>query len=118
MLSQRPTRTRRTRQAPWTAVPMRRAHPTRRAAASGSHGLMGRLRRQKQTTGGSRKGPALLAVVAGLGAAGAAALKRRRSGDDQRPWDVPPPEPVGEPTAETDAIPPPGSPHADTPRTA
>jgi hypothetical protein len=59
-------------------------------------GLLGAVGRN-QPSKGSRKGPALLAVVAGLGAVGAAALKRRHTGDDRPAGYVRPPEPVGEP---------------------
>jgi hypothetical protein len=63
-------------------------------------GMTGAARRQQKSKG-SRKGPALLAVLAGLGAAGAAALKRRRTGGGQTPEHFPPPQPVGEPTPVT-----------------
>lgn len=64
---------------------------------------------QKKTSSkGPRKGPALLAL-AGLGAAGAAAFKRRRASEEQGPGQVPPSEPVGEPTPMTEETPPPAS---------
>jgi hypothetical protein len=94
MRRERPTQTRRTRRAPAT----RRRQPSRRDRAMAlGRGVSGVARRQQKSKA-SRKGPALLAVVAGLGAAGAAALKWRRSGADEAPGYFPPPEPVGEPT--------------------
>ena len=72
-------------------------------------GLLGALAKQTPSKR-SRKGPALMAVVAGLGAAGAAALKRRRSGEDrQPPVDVaqPPSAPMPGPPVLDEAAPPP-----------
>ena len=61
-------------------------------------GLLGALGKQTKSKG-SRKGPALVAVAAGLGAAGAAALKRRRSGEDQATVTALPTDPASEPAA-------------------
>ena len=92
----------------------RRAPAGRRRQSSGGspmvlgRGLLGALAKQTPSKR-SRKGPALMAVVAGLGAAGAAALKRRRSGEDQPPVDVaqPPSAPMPGPPALDEAAPPP-----------
>jgi hypothetical protein len=101
----------------------------RRATRPGRFGLSrSPARRRKQSSGGSamafargrlggvgkhqpskrsRTGPALLAVVAGLGVAGAAAIKRRRGEKAPSAGHMPPPEPVGEPTPTAEASPPP-----------
>jgi hypothetical protein len=93
----------------------------RRAAAAGrrkpsrgtsamtlGRGLLGALGKQKRSQSkGSRKAPALLAVAAGLGA-GAAALKRRHSGEEQPTADVPPVESAA-PAAPAAAGPPGGA---------
>jgi hypothetical protein len=69
-----------------------------------AHGLFGAVGKNK-TTGSnrSRKAPALLAVLGGLGAAGAAAFKRRQSTQDQP--QAAPSEPAGEPTYPHEAPP-------------
>ena len=81
----------------------RRAAAGRRKQSSGGsamvlgRGLLGALAKQTPSKR-SRKGPALLAVAAGLGAAGAAALKRRRSAEDQPPLNVVPAQAPSQPT--------------------
>lgn len=73
------------------ATTMRRKRSSRRSSNPLARGLLGALGSStRKRSKGSRKGPALLAVLAGLGAAGAGVLKRRRSGDDQPPAYVPP----------------------------
>jgi hypothetical protein len=70
---------------------MRRTRSSGRSSNPLARGLLGALGSGPQKRSkGSRKGPALLAVLAGLGAAGAGVLKRRRSGSDQPPTYVPP----------------------------
>jgi hypothetical protein len=71
-------------------------------------GLLGALGKQKRSPSqSSRKAPALLAVVAGLGA-GATVLKRRRRGEDQPLGDVSPVEPAGPAPAAAEAAGPAG----------
>ena len=92
----------------------RRAPAGRRGQSSGGspmvvgRGLLGAFAKQTPAKR-SRKGPVLVAVVAGLGAAGAAALKRRRSAEDQPPVDIaqPPSAPMPGPPALDEAAPPP-----------
>jgi hypothetical protein len=83
----------------------RRKRPRGIAGMSLGRGLRGRLGSQSQSKG-SRKGLALVGLMAALTGAGAAVLKRRWSmADVQAPGYFPPPEPVGEAPPETDPAP-------------
>lgn len=80
-----------------------------KSAMALGRGLLGALGNRKQSKG-SRKGPALLTALAGLGAAGAAgaaALKRRRSGEDQPTGHVAPSEPAAPPSSTAEEAGPP-----------
>lgn len=110
MRTARQTKTRRARVATLTANrPARstaRSSRTRRGHAKRNPkmGFGRELVRNVRPTG-SRKGPALLALVAGLGAAGAAAIKRRRGDDGQAPEHVLSPQSSGEPATVSPAAP-------------
>jgi hypothetical protein len=72
-----------------------------------ARGLLGGVGEKKASKGPGKR-PALLAVAAGLGAAGALVLKRRRTGEDPAPEHIPPPQAVGE-LGPRDAAPPSGA---------
>jgi uncharacterized membrane protein YebE (DUF533 family) len=73
--------------------------------------VLGRgLLSQQKRSGRSRKAPAaLIAALAGLGAAGAAAWKRRRTEGDQQTAYVPPSAPATTPTSAQEASRPAGA---------
>jgi hypothetical protein len=73
-----------------------------------ARGLLGGVGETKASKGRGKR-PALLAVAAGLGAAGALVLKRRRTGEDPAPEHIPAPQAVGEPRPRADAAPPSGA---------